>query len=423
MSTLAQTTFNSVNILMGVGILSLPFAFQITGWVVGLTILMTCAGLTHHTANLLRHCLDYMPPAPSLASSLRPLLQSKTSTPYRRAMTFGDIGEIAFGSRGRNMISVIFCLELSAAGVALVILASDSCTAIFPSWNGTIVKCVAVLIALPLTLPNSLKWASYASLVGIVALINLLAIILYDGLTTTETPGSLIVPAQTYLWPRSWEAVPLSFGLIMAGFAGHSVFANIYRDMIEPTHYPKMLKRTYIIVTIVYLFIAGAGYAMFGDFTMPEITQNLPLVPSYNRSITHMTLWLTTINPLTKFPLNLNPINVQIENILLAALPPNTLGLPTTRPLPLLPRTLLRSLTAATILTIAICFPTFHSIMGLLGSFCAFSVCVVFPSSCYLKLYGARLPMRVWLVEVAVLAVGAVMGVLGTIWAFASLNE
>lgn len=71
--------------------------------------------------------------------------------------------------------------------------------------------------------------------------------------------------------PEDWMAVPMSFGLIMAGFSGHAVFPTIYRDMKTPGDYKKMVNYTYIITAVVYMTVASAGYAMFGSNTMQEV--------------------------------------------------------------------------------------------------------------------------------------------------------
>ncbi|KAJ3155923.1 hypothetical protein HDU89_005483 [Geranomyces variabilis] len=410
-STFAQTCFNACNVLMGIGILSLPFAFSITGWFIGGLLLVACSAMTRHTAGLLALCLDYAPMTAGDRPALQPLLSAAVPSISRRAMTFGDIGELAFGTRGRNLISLIFCFELLASGTALVILISDSVTALAPSWNHIVVKSVAVCAMIPATWPTSLKWASYGSLVGIVALVNLIVIITYDGLTTTETPGSLINRAETHFWPENWFDVPLAIGLIMAGFCGHSVFPNIHRDMAQPAKYTKMLNTSYSITSVVYVAIAAAGYAMFGSSTMPEITQNLPLVPSYNGFLTHLTLLLLTVNPATKFPLNVNPINVQLEHTL------HLISPTTVYPLPLANRIMLRTCTSLFVLLVSIIFPDFSQLMSLMGSLFAFTVCVVFPCLAYLTLYKRRLSRARYAAELAVMCCGAALGVTGTVWA------
>lgn len=63
----------------------------------------------------------------------------------------------------------------------------------------------------------------------------------------------------------------MSFGLIMAGFAGHAVFPTIYRDMKSPKRYNEMVNYTYLVTALVYMTIAACGYAMFGSNTMQEV--------------------------------------------------------------------------------------------------------------------------------------------------------
>ncbi|KAI8921715.1 transmembrane amino acid transporter protein-domain-containing protein [Entophlyctis helioformis] len=454
-STYAQTLFNSVNILMGIGILTLPFSFKVTGWVVGLACLFLFGAITRHTAKVLALVLDWQPDAADYdeiersdhaqnagaggdendgdeddveededeeidphTGRARP--RARRLGPYRNgvrppplAYTYGDFGESAFGTAGRSFITVVFLLELFAACVALVILTADSIVALFPQLDIVLVKIGMVAFVLPFTYPKSLSMASYGSLVGIIALVNLLVIIIYDGVTTHETPGSLLVPAETDILPKSWLPVPLSFGLIMAGFCGHSVFPNLYRDMETPKEYGKLVNHTYLITTFIYIMVAACGYLMFGTDTMQEITQNLPMVPSYNVLLTQVTIWLVALNPVTKYPLAITPINTQIERSMSHLFPSLYAG--TTAPLVL--RFVTRTLASLAILSVAIAFPGFHNMMAILGSFFSFTVSVVFPELCYLKLYGRRLSARQYLVEVVILVMGVIFGTIGTIWA------
>ncbi|CAG8799208.1 4935_t:CDS:2, partial [Dentiscutata erythropus] len=52
-STLGQSIFNFCNVLMGVGILSLPLALKYTGWIIGLSLLFFCMAATNYAAKLL----------------------------------------------------------------------------------------------------------------------------------------------------------------------------------------------------------------------------------------------------------------------------------------------------------------------------------------------------------------------------------
>lgn len=52
-------------------------------------------------------------------------------------------------------------------------------------------------------------------------------IVVTNGLIKPDSPGSLIEPAATYLFPANWLTLPLSFGLLMSPWGGHSVFPNV----------------------------------------------------------------------------------------------------------------------------------------------------------------------------------------------------
>jgi amino acid permease len=247
-----QSLFNSCNILLGIGLLSLPFAFQITGWLIGMGLLILFSLMTWHTGTLLQKCLDYD--------------QDNT-----HSSNFGDLGQVAFGDAGRRFISLIFFLELIAVVVALIILSADSIVSLLPSLDLNLVKLFLMTIIFPTTLPKSLSIASFGSLMGLLALLNLTTILLYDGLSTPSGPGSLWTPADTFLLPQELYLVPFSFGLIMSGFAGHGVFPNIYRDMKTPKLYGRMLATSYIIVFTIYALVATVAYLMFGSDIKEEV--------------------------------------------------------------------------------------------------------------------------------------------------------
>lgn len=143
-STLPQTIFNSVNVLIGVGLLSLPLALKYSGWVIGMIFFLYSAVTTSYTAKLLAKCLD-------VDSSL---------------ITFADLAYVSFGHRARVATSVLFTVELVATCVALVILFADSLDALIPGWGALAWKIVCGIVLIPLGfLP--LRFLSFTSVLGI----------------------------------------------------------------------------------------------------------------------------------------------------------------------------------------------------------------------------------------------------------------
>jgi vesicular inhibitory amino acid transporter len=145
-STLPQTIFNSVNVLIGVGLLSLPLAIHYSGWVVGILFYFFAVISTQYTAKLLAKCLD-------VDSSL---------------ITFADLAYVSFGQGARIAVSILFTLELIGANVALVVLFADSLNDLIPGVGVVGWKIIAAIILVPLAfLP--LRLLSFTSVLGILS--------------------------------------------------------------------------------------------------------------------------------------------------------------------------------------------------------------------------------------------------------------
>jgi len=221
-STIYQTTFNAVNVLIGIGLLSLPLGIRYAGWLVGIGFLVYSAIVTNYTAKLLAKCMDTDP----------------------TLITYADIAYAAYGQRARIVTSIIFFLELVAACVALVVLFSDSLNDLVPSISKTGWKVFAGFILTPLSF-MPLRVLSFSSILGIFCCLSITLIIIIDGLIKPTAPGSLRQPAATYMFPMHWQTIPLSLGLLMSPWGGHSVFPNIYKDMRHPYKYAKSVDVTY----------------------------------------------------------------------------------------------------------------------------------------------------------------------------------
>ena len=143
-STLPQTVFNSVNVLIGVGLLSLPLGLKYSGWLIGLLFLFFAAIITRYTAGVLAKCLD-----------VNPML-----------IGFADVAYQAFGRNATIATGLLFTVELLAACVALVVLFADSLDNLIPGWGVIIWKIVAGVVLAPLSFVP-LRYLSFTSVLGI----------------------------------------------------------------------------------------------------------------------------------------------------------------------------------------------------------------------------------------------------------------
>lgn len=175
-STIYQTTFNSINTLVGIGkismerriiitsvadipsgLLALPLGLRYSGWVIGVLFFIYAALSTQYTAKLLAKCLE-------VDNSL---------------VTFSDLAFVSFGPRARIATSILFCVELVAACVALVILFADSLNALVPGYSSEAWKMFCGLLLIPLSfLP--LRYLGFTSILGIVSCLASMFLIAAD---------------------------------------------------------------------------------------------------------------------------------------------------------------------------------------------------------------------------------------------------
>ncbi|EOD44197.1 Amino acid transporter transmembrane [Neofusicoccum parvum] len=340
-STLPQTIFNSVNVLIGIGLLSLPLAIKYSGWVIGILFFVFAAITTQYTAKLLAKCLD-------VDNSL---------------ITFADLAYVSFGHRARVAVSILFTLELLASFVIMVFV---------------------------------------------------------DGAVKPHQPGSLQEPARTYLFPERWTTIPLSLGLLMSPWGGHSVFPNIYRDMRHPYKYRKGVNVTYAFTFILDFSMAVVGYLMFGDGVRDEITSNILLTDGYSPALSVLIVVCIAIIPLTKVPLNARPIISTVE--LFLGLDARTLAVSSSlhgssgfnRGIQKL---FIRISVTVIFVLIAIVCPSFDRIMALMGAVACFTVCLILPLAFHLKLFGHEIGRLEWLGNWVLMIVSIVMAVASTVFA------
>ncbi|KZW02702.1 hypothetical protein EXIGLDRAFT_714402 [Exidia glandulosa HHB12029] len=386
-------------ILLGVGLLSEPLAFSYAGWIGG-TILITFYGwLTCYTAKILAKLIRQ-------DASLR---------------TYTDIARKAFGPRATGFTSALFCLELFTLSVVLVTLFADSLHEVAPAYSADTYKILAFVILLPTTfLPLSLL--SYASLVGVASTLFIIFVVVFDGLSKTQAPGSLWDPAETTWGAASPLKLTLAFGLFMAGFSGHAVIPSLALDMEQPEDFDRVMDIAFTATTFLYALIGAAGYIMFGSDISPEISQDLLHMPGYNASLNELCVWMLVVVPLTKYALASRPLNITVELLL---------GLNSPAPVPVhdhehasnhtgwgaavvIERTALVALTAA----VAVLIPDFSASMAFLGSFSAFVLCVLLPICA-----KVAVERRCSALDAVLLAVSCAMAASGTAAAFFAAAE
>ncbi|KAG7099387.1 hypothetical protein E1B28_001242 [Marasmius oreades] len=388
-STFGQTLFNSIAILLGIGVLSEPLAFAYAGWILGTILIVSYGFLSCYTAKILARIIKADP----------------------RLRSYADIGRKAFGPRSTLFISIMFCLELFAVSVVLVTLYADSLHAVIPTYSANTYKVWGLLLLIP-TVFLPLSVLSYTSILGILSTVLLVFVVLGDGLTKKDHPGSLWNPAHTSLNFSSWTNLGLAYGLFMAGFSGHAVIPSLARDMANPEDFDTMINWAFIVATSIYTLIGYVGYLMFGENVSDEISTDLLKTSGYNPYLNEIALWMLVVSPLSKFALTTQPLNSALEVLFgteSAVSTPEDMAMKMAGSIWDFFSSLQRILVTLASVSVSIAVPEFSAMMAFLGSFSAFMLCIIGPVAA-----KVALERECGLADGVILAIGVVMAVWGT---------
>ncbi|XP_011041044.1 PREDICTED: vacuolar amino acid transporter 1-like [Populus euphratica] len=378
-SSFGQAVLNGLNVLCGVGILSTPYAAKEGGWL-GLSILLIFAVLSFYTGMLLRYCLDS---EPGLG-------------------TYPDIGQAAFGTAGRVVISIILYVELYACCVEYIILESDNLSSLFPNANISLggfeldsphfFALMTTLAVLPTVWLRDLSVLSYISAGGVIASVLVVLCLFWIGLVDNvgiHSEGTVL----------NLGTLPVAIGLYGYCYSGHAVFPNIYTSMAQPSRFPAVLLACFGICTLLYAGVAYMGYTMFGEKTESQFTLNLPqdLVAS------KVAVWTTVVNPFTKYALTMSPVAMSLEELI-----------PSNHMKSHMYAICIRTALVISTLLVALSIPFFGLVMSLIGSLLTMLVTLILPCACFLSILRAKATRFQIAVCIIIIAVGVVSSVFGT---------
>ncbi|XP_025813213.1 amino acid transporter AVT1I-like [Panicum hallii] len=375
-----KTSFNGINALSGIGILSIPYALSQGGWL-SLIVFAAIAIICYYTGILLQRCVD--------SSS--------------RIKNYTDVGEVAFGRKGRILAATVMYLELYLAAIDFLIMEGDNLDKLFPAVSFRVTGrltltgkqafvLIASLVVLPTTWLRSLGKLAYVSLGGVLASAVLVAAILWIGAFDGVGFHERGVPVH-------WAGLPTAMSLFAFCFSSHPVIPKLYLGMRDRKMFPKVLVVCFAVSAFGYGLTGVAGYLMYGASTQSQVTLNLP--PGNLRS--KIAIYTTLVNPLTKYALFVIPIADAVEDSLRVA---------DSRPVSIAIRTAL--VVGTTVAALAV--PLFGYVTMLTGALMCSSVIMLMPCACYLKISSMTSRKlagfeRVACVGIMVLAVGiAVVG-------------
>ncbi|KAF7837074.1 amino acid transporter AVT1H [Senna tora] len=389
-SSFAHAVINMVGMLIGLGQLSTPYAIEKGGWGCALIFVIGLAIMCCYSCNLLMKCLEKNP----------------------KLRSYVDIGEHAFGRRGKLLASTFIYVEIFMALVSYTISLHDNLTTVFMGTHfqqhflnklhvanvlssSQILTMLAVFVAVPSLWFSDLSSISFLSTLGI-----LMSLVIFLSVASTPIFGGVKVNHTIPL--LQLRNVPSVSGIYFYSYAGHVVFPDLYRAMKDPSKFTKVSIVSFSVVTILYTTLGFLGAKMFGGEVKSQITLSMP----HKSTITKIGQWATVITPITKYALEFAPLAIHFHHKL-----PTSMS----RRSKMIARGTVGSVVLLVILALALSVPYFESVLGLTGSLVSVAICLIFPCAFYTKICWPQIPKLVKVLNFCLIAFGVVIGVMGTI--------
>lgn len=221
----------------GVGILSVPYALASGGWL-SLALLFLIAAAAFYSGLLIKRCMD-------MDSNIR---------------TYPDIGQRAFGKKGRILMSIFMNLELYLVATGFLILEGDNLHNMFPNTGFEVEgfriggkECFIVIVALvvlPTVWLDNLSLLSYVSASGVLASVIILASILWTG----AFDG---VGFHQKGLPVNWSGIPTAVSLYAFCYCAHPVFPTLYTSMKNKKQFSNVSNaRMLFILYCAFMFVS-----------------------------------------------------------------------------------------------------------------------------------------------------------------------
>ncbi|KAL7532872.1 hypothetical protein ACHAXR_004904 [Thalassiosira sp. AJA248-18] len=408
-SSFSQCTFNMANILMGVGMLGLPYVFKSAGWIGGGCVTVGFCLVTWRTSYYLGRELNGDPRPVHLFNSDS---TDNTLTRMRKPITsFPAIAREAFGDNGCICLSAVLYFELFSCLSIFFVSLGDHLHLLFPSISQSRhMTIVAGILILPSALLRTPKLLSYLSMVGTVATVAVVLSVVLSALVMFSTVGEAGSERDHKLY--STGGLPLALGIVAYCFSGHAIVPSIYQSMRRPQEFERMIDLTYGVVLLSCLLVAVSGYYMFGDDVEDQITLSLEKESENAGPLMSALTWLMILTAISKFTLTMFPLALGFEEMLTGILP-SDLAME-------LVDSAVKIILIFLALAVAIFFPSFSFLCSLVGLICTMIVSVIFPALAHLKLFGSSLSTLDKIIDWCLVVGGSVVAIVGTI---ATLKE
>jgi len=368
-ATVLHSVFNVVNLFMGVGLLSLPYATKLGGWM-SLPALGIASMLFAFSAHLIVHCFQKV---------------------RGGGQSYAALGERAFGLRGRRLVTFCtLCDMFGGCSICLIVSCKQIEGLILPRlsvWGLTasqLARIIGISAALPTVFIRSFRQIASVSMLGICcSFMVTLAVVLSAALDINRehsvSPSTQELPSHHNLSP----SLPRSVGIFALSMAGHSALPSFRNSMKRPHMFHFVINVAFSIMLGFNLLVSAIGYWYWGDDVSEIIMQDIAL-KSPLRGVMGLDVIMTALIGLNAFS-KVPTLLLVLEDIVLSSFFGDA---NTSKHLGLMIKC---GMVCGVALCTALAYNVLGLVMSLLGGMVSMNASVVFPHAFYLKIYWSEL--------------------------------
>lgn len=379
--------------------LAMPYAISLGGFA-ALLLILVVGFFDAVTSVLLIDCLYEISPKSRLRKRVR--------------ASYADIGADVWGPMGGRLVDFTTVGLSYCSCVLLVMVLGSSMRDLFSDLVAMSLQEWCLLGALALLLTVFIKKLSLLAWLSMLAVLAVFIIVfIFLGFSLGDSNSWELGNIPSF----DLNTFPISLGIILFSYCGHTVFPGIEGSMQEPKKYKKVSHWAFSSVTIMKFLVGLFCCLSFGTNTQAIVILNLSA--SHASILSKIATGLVIINVYFSYPLNMFVVSGTLDILLLPRFP----ACYKERRYNLLWVLVTRVFLVFSTLGIALAVPHFGLLMGIFGS--VFGVCItlVFPCLFHLQIKWNKLRWYNKAFEVFIVLFGIASGILGLIYSSIALKN
>jgi len=392
--------WNMINMtISGSNVIAMPYAIALGGFA-ALFLTLLIGFFDAVTSILLVDCLYEISPKSRLRKRVR--------------ASYAEIGADVWGPLGGRLVDFT-TVGLSYCSCVLMVMVLGS--SLKDIMNNLVVLtlqewCLLCTLALLLTVfikkLSILAWLSMFAVLAVFAIVFILV-----GFSLGDSKAWKLGNIPSF----DLNTFPISLGIILYSYCGHTVFPGIEGSMQEPKKYNKVSHWAFSSVTVMKFMVGLFCCLTFGSATQSIVILNLSA--AHASILSKVATVLVMINVYFSYPLNMFVVSGTFDILLLPRFP----SCHKEKCYIFLWVLVTRVVLVFSTLGIALAVPHFGLLMGIFGS--VFGVCItlIFPCLFHLQLKWHKLRWYRKVFEMFLVLFGIVSGILGLIYSSIALKN